>query len=141
MRLVSALLATLACAVALPAAASTLPVCAGPDRAARKLTCIYDADTGWEHGVKWRLLDIDAPEIGNRDAGCKAETAIGKRARDRLRSLMVPGYTIVGSSRRDRSKRALVRMTLADGRDAGAVLISEGLAQPWPNTGNRWCSQ
>ena len=30
------------------------PVCSGGNRAARKLTCIVDGDTGWENGVKWR---------------------------------------------------------------------------------------
>jgi hypothetical protein len=33
----------------------------------------------------------------------------------------------------------LVRVQLANGRDAGEVLIAEGLAQPWLNKGNRWC--
>ncbi len=35
--------------------------------------------------------------------------------------------------------RALVRIALADGRDAGKVLLKEGLAQPWANSGNVWC--
>lgn len=125
--------------LAIPSAAQAIPICSGPDRAALKVTCIYDGDTGWEHGRKWRLLDIDAPELGARDAGCSAETAIGKRSRDRLRALMAPGYEIVDSGRRDRSKRLLVRVRLAQGRDAGEVLIAEGLAQPWPNRGIRWC--
>lgn len=130
----------LALIFAVPAgAAADVPICSGADRAARKLTCIYDGDTGWQEGRKWRLLDIDAPELGARDASCRAETAIGKRSRDRLRDLMAPGYQILDSGKRDRSKRLLVRVQLADGRDAGAVLIAEGLAQPWPNKGNRWC--
>jgi hypothetical protein len=32
--------------------ALALPVCEGADRAARRLTCIVDGDTGWESGVK-----------------------------------------------------------------------------------------
>lgn len=125
--------------LAIPSAAHAISICSGPNRAARKVTCIYDGDTGWERGQKWRLLDIDAPELGARDTGCSAETAIGKRSRDRLRALMAPGYEIVDSGKRDRSKRLLVRVRLPDGRDAGAVLIAERLAQPWPNQGNRWC--
>lgn len=120
-------------------ALADMPICSGGDRAARKVTCIYDGDTGWERGRKWRLLDIDTPELGARDAECKAETQIGRQARDRLRGLMASGYRVVDSGKRDRSKRLLVRVQLADGRDAGEVLIAEGLAQPWPNKGNRWC--
>jgi endonuclease YncB( thermonuclease family) len=123
----------------IPAAAHGIPICSGQDRAARKVTCVYDGDTGWKNGRKWRLLDIDAPELGARNGGCSAETAIGKRSRDRLRGLMAAGYEIVDSGKRDRSKRMLVRVRLADGRDAGATLIVERLAQPWPNKGNRWC--
>jgi endonuclease YncB( thermonuclease family) len=42
--------------------AMAIDMCSGGDRAARKVTCLVDGDTGWERGVKWRLLDIDAPE-------------------------------------------------------------------------------
>ncbi|MEN3793937.1 hypothetical protein [Fulvimarina sp. MAC3] len=35
--------------------------------------------------------------------------------------------------------RALVSIQLSNGRDAGQTLIDEGLAQPWPNSGNPWC--
>lgn len=35
--------------------------------------------------------------------------------------------------------RTLVTVILADGRDAGDVLIAEGLSQRWPNSGNPWC--
>lgn len=37
------------------------------------------------------------------------------------------------------AERALLSIGLADGRDAGRVLMEEGLAQPWPNVGNVWC--
>ncbi|MGO8655868.1 hypothetical protein ACC771_09285, partial [Rhizobium ruizarguesonis] len=59
-----------------------------------------------------------------------------RRSRDRLTELLRPGYLIHWNGRRDRSKHALVLIGLVDGRDAGAVLISEGLAQRWPNVGN-----
>ena len=36
--------------------------------------------------------------------------------------------------------RKLVHIRLADGRYAGRVLVQEGLAQPWPNSGNVWCN-
>jgi len=115
--------------------------CSGPNRAARHLTCIYDADTGWENGVKWRLLDIDAPELGN--AACPRERQIGVKAKNRLIALMSRGYRIDYSGNKDRTsdKRDLVRVILNDGRDAGKVLMSEKLAQKWPKRSNPWCEQ
>ena len=42
---------------------SYIPICSGGNRRARKVTCLVDGDTGWEHGVKWRLKSVDTPEI------------------------------------------------------------------------------
>lgn len=117
--------------------AHALEICSGGNRAARKVTCIYDGDTGWQHGLKWRLLDIDAPELVG--AACEREHALAIRSRDRLTQLMRPGYVIHWNGRRDRNKRALVSIMLRDGSDLGRALIAEGLAQPWPNRGNKWC--
>lgn len=85
-----------------------------------------------------RLLDIDAPEM---HGVCEAETAMAGRSAERLAALMASGYSVEDSGRKDRTsdRRALVRIRLADGRDAGAALVEEGLAQPWPNRGNVWC--
>ncbi|WP_343289817.1 thermonuclease family protein [Ferranicluibacter rubi] len=97
-----------------------------------------DGDTIWQKGVKMRLLDIDAPEMRG---ACQAETAKARAATERLSSLMTGGFRIKDSGDKDRTsdRRSLVRILLSDGRDAEAVLISEGLAQPWPNVGNTWC--
>ncbi|HEV7433938.1 MAG TPA: thermonuclease family protein [Pseudorhizobium sp.] len=121
--------------------AEAIEFCSGGNRTARKVTCLVDADTGWERGVKWRLLDIDTPEISRPE--CRRELEIGNQATERLRQLMAGGYSIEDSGQKDRTsdRRALVRITLPDGRDAGQLLISEGLAQPWPNKGNKWCSR
>ncbi len=117
---------------------TNIGICFGGDRAARKVTCIVDGDTGWEAGVKWRLYSVDTPELSN--PGCSNERSTAIAARDRLRDLMRKGYSIewIGSS--GNYGRKLVRIRLADGRYAGRVLIQEGLAQPWPNTGNVWCN-
>ncbi|WP_258158976.1 hypothetical protein [Rhizobium sp. TH2] len=42
--------AVLVAAVAMPVRA--IDVCSGGNRAARKVTCIYDGDTGWQHGLE-----------------------------------------------------------------------------------------
>lgn len=133
--------ALVALSLSSPAYADPIGVCRGGNRAGRGVTCIYDGDTGWERGVKWRLLAIDAPELSG--AECQRELAIGHRSRDRLILLMRPGYAIQWTGMQDRKGkrgRQLVTIKLADGRDAGAVLVSEGYAQPWPNSGNVWCA-
>ncbi|MGN6548775.1 MAG: thermonuclease family protein [Pararhizobium sp.] len=120
--------------------AASLPVCHGGHRAARHLTCIVDGDTGWENGVKWRYEAIDAPEMPAH-AECPAEARKALQSRDRLRELMGAGYRLNWSGGKGRYGRQLVTITLADGRDAGEVLMSEHLAQPWPNRGNVWCGR
>lgn len=118
--------------------ALAIPICRGGDRAARGLQCLIDADSGWARGRKWRLLDMDAPEM---HGACPNETRLARQSRDRLKALMDEGYRIHRSGRQDRAGRDLVRIRLRDGQDAGDVLMSEGLAQPWPNEGNMWCDQ
>lgn len=125
--------------LAVPAVAKDLPVCQGGNRAERKLTCIVDGDTGWERGVKWRLMGTDTPEISR--PGCRAEKLLGYAARDRVRELMGQGYTILDSGRRDRSKRALINIRLNNGMLLNDQLLREGLTQPWPNSGNIWCNR
>jgi len=105
----------------------------------RRVTCLVDGDTGWEGGVKWRLSAVDAPEITS--PGCANERQQGLAARDRLQSLMVAGYSIRWLGRTDRYNRQLVDITLRDGRDAGGVLVWEGLARIWPNGTKQWCNR
>lgn len=95
------------------------------------MTCLIDGDGGWQDGVKWRYDGIDTPEISQPE--CEREARIGHAATDRLRELMARGYRIEWSGDVGYYGRHLVTITLADGRDAGGVLIAEGLAQPWPN--------
>jgi hypothetical protein len=103
-------------------------------------TCLVDGDTGWQDGTKWRLLNIDAPEMGG-GAECAAEKEKAQASLERLKQLMADGYSIKNSGRQDKYGRSLVDVVLADGRDAGRVLLQDGLAQPWPNQGNLWCGR
>jgi micrococcal nuclease len=118
-----------------------IDICSGANRAARLVTCLVDGDTGWEKGAKWRLLNIDTPETSQ--AECSRERELGDRATQRLQQLMAEGYRLddVGEKDKTAERRNLVRVVLPDGRDAGEVLLREGLAQPWPNEGNRWCGR
>ena len=137
--LAAALLAPFLLPLALPKPAAAIDLCHGGNRAERKLTCIVDGDTGWQKGHKWRLVDIDAPEVSHPE--CENEKRLGKAATERLRSLMSKGYTLEGDGSKGRYQRDLVKVILSDGRDAGEVLIHEGLAQKWPNKGNTWCDR
>lgn len=123
-------------ALPLPARAE-IAVCNAASQSDRKATCVLEGDMGIEDGLPWILLDVDAPAIAN--PGCAAEKLEGEQARDRLLALMAPGYQILDSGRRDRTQRARVHIQLADGRDAGSVLIAEDLARPWRSKGNIWC--
>jgi len=115
--------------------ASAISICRGW---ARRATCLVDGDTGWENGVKWRLSDVDTPEINSPE--CSNELQQGLAARDRLQRLMPTGYTINWLGRADRYGRQLVSITLQDGRDAGRVLLGEGLGRPFPSGPKPWCN-
>ncbi|MCD2177329.1 thermonuclease family protein [Rhizobium sp. C1] len=119
--------------------AHAIEIFKGGNRAARKVTCVYDGDGIWIKGVKMRLKDIDAPEIQHHE--CARELQLGIRARDRLAQLMNGGFDVDYTRKKGFYGSELVYVILRDGRDAGQVLISEGLAQRWPNTGNVWCGR
>lgn len=125
--------------IAIATQAFAIDVCKGGNRAANRITCIYDGDTGWENGVKWRTLNIDTPEI-NSNASCKHENTLGHHSRDRLINLMNQGYQIVWSGNQDRSGRELVDVLTIDGTNTANILKLEGLAQDWPNSANVWCN-
>jgi endonuclease YncB( thermonuclease family) len=112
--------------------------CTSGRRAPPSGSCVIDGDSGWLKGQQWRLEGVDAPEIGKPE--CAAERATGERAKRRLIDLLSTGFA-AGRGKDDRYGRKLVTFKLADGRDAGEVLIAERLAQPWPNKGNVWCGR
>lgn len=103
-------------------------------------TCLVDGDTGWQDGIKWRIQGIDAPEMDDK-AECDSEREKATASLRRMVDLMADGYVVKASGRKDKYDRALVDVVLRDGRDAGRVLMAEGLAQGWPNQGNVWCSR
>lgn len=110
-----------------------MSTCFGPVR----VTCLVDGDTGWEMGRKWRLGDIDAPELSK--PRCPEELERARAAQDRLTELMRDGYRIHWRDRDDRYGRTLVDVQLADGRWAAEVLMDEGLARPWTGRRKPWC--
>lgn len=95
---------------------------------------VIDGDTvALASGERIRLIGIDAPEIGR--ARCWRERRIAVRASARLAHHLRQGPVTIrrcdGSRCQDRYRRTLADLTLSDGRDAGRVLIREGLALPY----------
>ena len=137
-------------ALALALAATTAPAYSGQGVACASLVVI-DGDT-----IKWddqnmRLLGGgvpfksggDAPEMGSR-AKCDYERDMAMKAKARLKELLLDGVPRIedsGAMDRTQSRRPLVNVYLPDGREAGQVLMSEGLAREWrPKHRIDWCN-
>ena len=120
-------------AIAMPAllVADDFPICGD----GRRITCVVDGDTFWHNRVKYRLADIDAPEISK--PRCDAEAKLGRAATYRLAAFLNAGKFELQEQGTDRYRRTLATVT-RDGRSIGGILIGEGLARRW---GDRrgWC--
>ena len=109
--------------------------------AACRLGYVYDGDTveilcGLEKRTA-RLVGFDAPET--KEPRCAEEAALGKRATERLRVLVMSGPVAIYRQGFDKYGRDLVVLTVA-GRDVADVLVAEGLARAY-HGGSRggWC--
>lgn len=90
------------------------------------------------NGVNMRALGDGAPNRSGFDTPeiyrpkCRQELELGRTAKSRMQELINPPVAKVKDSGvRDRYQRPLIRVVLPDGRSAGSVLISEGLARRW----------
>ncbi|WP_298190400.1 thermonuclease family protein [Novosphingobium sp.] len=109
--------------------------CEGRER----VTCIVDGDTFWYRGLKIRIADINAPELGH--PSCAYEARLAESATRRLTDLLNAGpFTLAVEGREtDRYGRAL-RVVLRGGRSLGEVLEREGLAEHWQGRRGDWCA-
>lgn len=100
---------------------------------------VVDGDTVRAAGATFRLANIDAPETGSR-AECPAERRLGQASTQRARTLVREARRVEARlvGRKDRYGREIAHVVV-DGRDLGAVLIGEGLAQPWRGRKAQWC--
>ena len=114
------------------ALAQAMPICG--ER--RRVTCVVDGDTFWLDRTKYRIADIDAPEVGR--PGCPAELALGQQATLRLAELLVDGRFEVQPTGVDKYGRTLAIVSM-DGRSVGLQLVRERLAHAWVGPKRSWC--
>ncbi|MFK0207730.1 thermonuclease family protein [Agrobacterium sp. NPDC090283] len=108
-------------------------------RGSVRVNCIVDGDTFWSNGVKIRVADIDAPEIGK--PRCASEKALGDRATIRLMELVNAGpFEMQSWPGRDEDKYGRkLRVLVRDSQSLGDILVSEGLARTWTGKRKPWC--
>lgn len=124
-----------AAAAAADREAAAFARCEGPVR----VTCVVDGDTFWYRGLKIRIADINAPELGH--PSCAFEARLAETATRRLTDLLNAGpFTLAVEGREtDRYGRAL-RVVMRGGRSLGEVLEREGLAEHWHGRRGDWCA-
>jgi endonuclease YncB( thermonuclease family) len=115
--------------------AASFALCTGLAR----VTCVVDGDTFWYRGLKIRIADINAPELGH--PSCASEARLAEAATRRLTDLLNAGpFTLAVEGREiDRYGRAL-RVVLRGGRSLGGVLEREGLDEHWHGHRGDWCA-
>lgn len=113
---------------------ASFPICRG----AVRTTCVVDGDTFWLDGLKYRIADIDTPEVSQ--PRCAAEKMLGDRATRRLAELMNAGSFTLSPADRDADRYGRkLRILHRDGASLGGTLVSEGLAHPWGGSKQSWC--
>jgi endonuclease YncB( thermonuclease family) len=101
---------------------------------------VVDGDTVRANGQTYRLVGFDTPEAGAL-ARCERERKLADAASSRLRQLVANGQPALErvacscppgteGTQQCNYGRLCARL-LADGRDVGGILISEGLARPY----------
>ena len=113
-----------------------------PDRSDEmvRVRQVYDGDSlVLADGRRVRLIGVNTPELG-RDGAPHQPLAL--RARDRLRQLVFASAQRVrlryGPERKDRHGRTLAHLFLADGGNAAARLLEEGLGWAIAIPPNLW---
>lgn len=88
--------------------------------------------------TKVRLRGIDTPERRGR---CAAERALAERATQMLSSLVERRPVMLSGIGPDKYfGRVVAQLLLADGRDAGATLLAQGLARHYAGRARQgWC--
>jgi endonuclease YncB( thermonuclease family) len=98
---------------------------------------IVDGDTFRYRGEKYRIADIDTPEVKGR---CAYESALAARATDRMETLLHQGPFELHQVDRDEDRYGRkLRVVTRGGRSLGDQLVAEGLARTWTGQREPWC--
>jgi endonuclease YncB( thermonuclease family) len=99
---------------------------------------IVDGDTFRYRGEKYRIADIDTPEVEGR---CASESRLAARATDRMEALLHQGPFELHPIDRDEDQYGRkLRVVTRDGRSLGDQLVAEGLARTWTGRREPWCA-
>lgn len=104
---------------------------------------VIDGDTlRLPNGDRVRLVGIDTAEMPPR-AKCEREVRLALEAKARLQELVRSANAVTlrsppGERDTDRYGRRL-RNVFVDDRNAGDILVNEGLAQVWRGRKAQWC--
>jgi endonuclease YncB( thermonuclease family) len=105
---------------------------------------VIDGDTVERDGERWRLYNIDAPELHH--AHCAAERTLAIKSAARLVALLeARGGRVIDSGKREKYGRWLGRLIIGwptAGEEPWAdIAIREGLAVAWDGRGRAhdWC--
>lgn len=99
---------------------------------------VWDGDTfriGSRNGEAVRIFNIDAPEI---EGQCRYESDLAQQSKRRLAALLDGGKVEIHRQDIDRYGRTLAAVRV-NGRDAGDMLVKEGLARTWSGRRQPWC--
>lgn len=103
-----------------------------------RVTCVVDGDTFWLDGTKYRIADINTPEVSSPH--CAREADLGRRATERLADLLSAGpFTLSPIDRDEDQYGRKLRIVSRNGQSLGQALVAEGLAHEWQGYRQDWC--
>ena len=109
-------------------------ICGGGAR----VNCVVDGDTFWYRRAKYRIADINTPEVS--EPACAREAELGEAATERLHALLNEGpFTLEPVDRDEDRYGRLLRVVTRGGESLGGVLVREGLAEEWRGYRGSWC--
>jgi micrococcal nuclease len=124
----------LSAAVTTPTIRAQFDICSSRQR----ITCVVDGDTFWLEGTKYRIADLNTPEVSS--PSCPQEAALGQRATARLIALLNAAPFTLGDYDRDEDQYGRkLRIIERNGQSIANTMIAEGLAHPWRGKRESWC--
>jgi endonuclease YncB( thermonuclease family) len=98
---------------------------------------IIDGDTLRIGPERIRLINIDAPEMGN-GAECDAERELAEVAKQKMTEIVAGQQLTIERHDRDRFGRTLAYIRVR-GADVGEMLIRAHVAVKWEGRQHDWC--